>query len=374
MWNKQKGWLWIPGSVFAPAWVDWAYHGGFFSWRPWSITDWYGYAVYRDGYLPYFAHLVQPGDNEGNGYVPPGQGIETVWKVLSKDQLKSKKDAPLPMPNELKETYKRVVVALKNGEDGVLTPLRETPNHMLVVSQADLNAPRIHEKIVKLTSLEEVKNIGQLFQKPQQNPHRQAQQTFNRNEKIASLRVKVTDLIGDLKGMKSLETQEFQMSTVIVDSKSQNKQDIGMEKRVLQPGGIKVETTQNVAQRSRSLDSGELRSGRSSSRFRDWNPDVKAARRSGVSIRYSSRSNEVRCPELNISSRHVVGSRGYDGPRVQLTSRGSVAASGTSGAASGGGMSSGSASQGGSSKSTGTNSGSKGSNSGGKGGVVKKQL
>jgi hypothetical protein len=38
-------------------------------------------------------------------------------------------------------------------------------------------------------------------------------------------------------------------------------------------------------------------------RFRDWNPDVRVARELGVHIEYSSRGNEVRCPELKISSR-----------------------------------------------------------------------
>lgn len=280
--------------------------------------------MYNDGYFPYFAHLIHPEDDEFIAYVPPGQGIERVRQVLTKDQLKSKKVPPFPIPAELKKTYKRIVVALKKGEDGILSPLKETPNQMFVVNQEDLNAPRIHEKVVKLTSLVESKNIDFSFQKPQQDPQRQAQQTFNRNEKITSLRGKVTDLINDLKGMKSLETQEFQLSNVIVDSSA-------------------------------------FRSGRSSSRFRDWNPDIEAARRSGVTIRYSSRSNEVRCPELNISSRHLVGSRGYDGPRVQLISRGSVTSSGSGGAA-----------YGASSNSTGTNTGYKNSSSSGKGGVVKK--
>ena len=37
-------------------------------------------------------------------------------------------------------------------------------------------------------------------------------------------------------------------------------------------------------------------------RFRDWNPDVKIARELGVHIEYSSQKNEIRCPELRISS------------------------------------------------------------------------
>ncbi len=385
MWNKNKGWIWIPGSVFAPAWVDWAYFGSNFCWRPWSITDWYAYGVYNDGYFPYFAHLIHPDDDQFLANMPQGQGLETVRKVLTKDQLKSKKAAPFPIPDELKETYKRVVTGLKKGEDGILVPLKETPNHILVVSQEDLNSPKIHEKIVRLTRLSGNMKIDFSSWKSRQDPQRQAQQTFNRNEKIASLREKVTELISDLKGMKDLETQDFQLTRVIADPKSLNKQDKNMSENVLQPEGFRVETTlkekpgspvvgreQKGAPRFKSLNSERLRSDRSSLRFRDWNPDVKAARRSGVTIRYSSRSNEVRCPELNISSRHVVGSRGYDGPRVQLTSRGSVTSSGSSGVFYGGSVSSGSSSQNGSSNSSGSNSGSKGSSSSGKGGVVKK--
>ena len=376
MWNKKKGWLWIPGSVFAPAWVDWSFHRGYFCWRPLSLWDWYGYATYGDGYLPYFAHLIHPGED---------QGILSR-QVLIKEQLK-KKASPFPIAKELKETYKRVDVALKNGEDEILSALKETPNHMLVVSQEDLNAPRIHEKIVKLTSLSENKNIDFPFQKPQQDPHRQAQQTFSRNEKIASLREKVSDLLRDLKSLKDLEIQDFQISKVVVDNKAGDNQDMNRNERAIQSSEVQMETSlrkqtippdvisqEKVARRPRGLDFKTLRSDRSSARFRDWNPDVKAARRSGISIRYSSRSNEVRCPELNISSRNVVGSRGYDGPRVHLTSRGSVSASGTSGATYGGGASSVSASKGSSLNSADTNTGSKSSSSSSKGGVVKKQL
>ena len=39
-WNAKRGWYWIPGSAFAPAWVDWAFYGGFWSWRPLTMWDW----------------------------------------------------------------------------------------------------------------------------------------------------------------------------------------------------------------------------------------------------------------------------------------------------------------------------------------------
>ena len=385
MWNKKKGWLWIPGSVFAPAWVDWAFFYGRFCWRPWSILDWYGYATYSGGYFPYYAHLIHPGEDQDVLFVPPGSGGKMARQVLTKDQLKSKKAPPFPIPKELKKTYKRVVVALKNGEEGILAPLKETPNHMLVVSKEDLNAPRIHEKIVKLTSLSKNKNVNFLFQKSQKDPHLQAKQTYNRNEKIATLREKVSDLMRDLEGLKGLEIQEFQLSKVIVDNKVEDNQHINRKERAMQSSEVQVKTSlrkqtsppdvishEKVARQFRGLDSMTLRSDRSLARFRDWNPDVKVARRAGISIRYSSRSNEVRCAELNISSRHVSGSRGYEGPRVHLTSRGSVRSSVGGGVVYSGSSSSGSSSQGSSSSSTASNSGSKSGGSSGKGEVVKK--
>ncbi len=39
-WSSKRGWYWIPGSAFAPAWVDWAFFAGNWSWRPWSMWDW----------------------------------------------------------------------------------------------------------------------------------------------------------------------------------------------------------------------------------------------------------------------------------------------------------------------------------------------
>jgi hypothetical protein len=237
-----------------------------------------------------------------------------------------------------------------------------------------LNAPRIHEKVVKLSSLSKDKNVDFLFQKPQQNPHLQAKQIYDRNEKISTLREKISDSMRDLENLKGLETQEFQLSKVIVDNKVGDKQDMNRKERAIQSSEVQVETSlrkqtsppdvispEKAARRPRDLDSKTLRSDRSSARFRDWNPDVKVARRAGISIRYSSRSNEVRCPELNLSSRHVSGSMEYTGPRVHLTSRRSVGSS-----------SSGSSSQGSPSSSTASNTGDKNAASGGKGEVVKK--
>lgn len=390
IWNKKKGWLWIPGSVFAPAWVDWSFSRGLFCWRPWSIIDWYSYAVYQDGYFPYFIHLTHPDDDpyivdgKDDPFVLPWAGTSNVKQVITQEQLK-KKATPIPMPKEWREAYKRVVIAIKNGEDEILSTLRETPNHMLVVSQSDLNASRINEKVVKLTNLSQDKQKDFLSPKSGQDPSLQAKQTFNRNEKIVTLRQKVTDLKKDLEGLKSLEIQQFQKSKVIIDSKSgdirnRDRKDVSIQtseppaakSNVWQPGSLAVIPVDKNAQGVWRIDSRSLRSGRCSTRIHDWNPDAKVARQAGISIRYSSLTNEVKCPELNISSRHVLGSRGYEGPRVHLTMRGTITPSSMGSGVVAGATSSGSSSGASSSKASSTNTGDKKTASSGKGSVVKK--
>ena len=50
-WDAKRGWFWLPGSAFAPAWVDWGFFNGYYyAWRPWSLWDWspfYGEACGR---------------------------------------------------------------------------------------------------------------------------------------------------------------------------------------------------------------------------------------------------------------------------------------------------------------------------------------
>ncbi len=46
-WDKKHGWVWLPGSLFAPAWVDWDFYFGYACWRPWNLFDW----MYGDPYM-----------------------------------------------------------------------------------------------------------------------------------------------------------------------------------------------------------------------------------------------------------------------------------------------------------------------------------
>ncbi len=41
MWDQKSGWVWMPGSMFAPAWVDWEFLSGHYFWRPFTLFDYY---------------------------------------------------------------------------------------------------------------------------------------------------------------------------------------------------------------------------------------------------------------------------------------------------------------------------------------------
>lgn len=45
------GWVWLPGSVYSPAWVYWAYGPSWVGWVPWG---------YYDCYTPYYRWLYRP--------------------------------------------------------------------------------------------------------------------------------------------------------------------------------------------------------------------------------------------------------------------------------------------------------------------------
>lgn len=288
-WDEKKGWLWIPGSFFAPAWVDWAFYFGRFGWRPWMFEDWlwYSYSGFDGSYFPFnrFWYYRQT-DDASDQKDQDRKGLH----VIRKDQLSRKESSPYPIPKELKRAYKKMAAALANGDERILSSLQKIPEHVSLVNKEDLNTSRVHEKAFSLTALSTDEHKTFINQRTDKNSYRTAVDTYTRNQRISSLRDKFNGLI-------STESS----------------------------------VPQRVTSRSLGIRSVVFESEKSSGRFRDWNPDIKVARRAGISIKYSSRSNEVRCPELNMSSRQVAGTRGYSGPRVRLTSNGSVVTSISSG-------------------------------------------
>jgi hypothetical protein len=353
MWDAEKGWLWLPGSFFAPAWVDWAFYFGRFGWRPWMLEDWlwYSYSGFDGSFFPFYASLNY---RETGDASDQGEQNREVLRVIRKDQLSRKQTSPYPLPKELRKSYKKMADALENGDERILSRLQRIPEQVFLVNIEDINSSRVHEKATRFADLSTEEQRSFIVQRPADDSYRIAVETFTRNERVASLRDRFHGLIKNVEGqeLKTIQLPETERDPSL-------------------PGKIestKVAPLQKVASRSPSIRSMAFDARTSSLRFRDWNPDISVARRAGISINYSSRSNEVRCPELNMTSRQVTGSRGYNGPRIRLTSSGSVATSVSSGSMS----STGSSTESSSGASSSSHSGSKSSAASSKGSLGSK--
>ncbi len=325
VWDKKQGWLWIPGSVFAPAWVAWDLLEGYYAWRPWMMLDWYypygwyyphGYA-YNYYYFPFYQDTIywDPSDSseEKKG--------ESVLETIRKSQQKKQKSSPYLLTKAMMQSYKRFVSALKKGDERIMASLKNVPEQFVFVEKKDLNVPRIQEKILKFQQIEKqiesYKDVNrEAPTKASQNPRTKAVSAFQRNRIIARI-------------------QEF-ITASITGEKTALWSDRGY-----------VSTPK--AKRVKPL---------SSMRFRDWNPDMKAAQRLGVEIKYSSLTNEVQCPALGLSSRNVAVSRVGSISRGFYSSGSSSSGSSSSTGSSGGSSRTGSASSAASSGSSSSKSGS----------------
>jgi len=328
-WDDQRGWLWLPGSAFAPAWVDWAFFAGsFYSWRPWSLWDWMWYndtSMFwygmNDFYFPYYNWIY-------SGYwdfYPDGSGsgktifLQTLNKI-NKNQLKSPgRPSPLPITKEMSQIYKTVRQALINGDQRALVSLRSLTKHSVVVGAQDLSAPKIQTRASKLEPfLNMVKNL------PSGSP---------------------------LRTVLSLRPQSSQSSSTLAVKSYEIHAPVGEVRNSLPDASRRV-SVGSAARPSRPVPSG-LRTAVPAlpSRTHDWNPDTRIGRKLGVDIIYASRTNEIYSPQLRISSamagaRPILDSNGII-RRVVRSDGGSDTASGGSStgssSAAGGGSSSGSA-------------------------------
>lgn len=359
VWDKKYGWVWIPGSTFASAWVAWDYMMGYYTWRPWSLLDWYSplsyynYYYYTNAYYVWRSALSAPNDKEK----------KPIRRWVNKDQLKKRASSPYSLPKKLKKAYNRSVKALKREDGRVISALKNFPEQLIAVKRKDLNVAKIQEKNVKLSALSRHLDSSSLQKQvfPEghpDDPYSRAVWTFRRNREVTELRALV---------MSSLQQREKSVSHRVEKSVSeQGALGVGPKEKI-----ISSQKKFEQRQRAETLSPEKTKALelRHFMHVRDWNPDVQKARRMGVGITYSSRHNEVRCPELGLTSKNVVASRSG------RSSRGGFYSS-HSGGGSGSGSSSGSSGSSGSSNSSGSSLGSSSGNahSGGhsKGGSVRK--
>ena len=336
-WDKKLGWVWLPGSMFAPAWADWDFFFGYASWRPWSLFDWmyddpfwssnFGYLGGNVTYVPYWS----------DGPFPVMRPTRTV---VTKNALKQPSAGSFPIPAELKALVRKVTSAYERGDVRVREGAAAVPRQLVIVPRGDLGARAINEKAL---TLDQVAKRGALpaDSAPARvtDPRREAARIFQGTDGPAAAPRRIA----------------------------------APESRPIRSGNMTAVPT-GLADRPGALSG---RTAAAPARFRDWNPDLRIARGLGVHIEYSSARNEVRCPELRLSSRdreRATGTAprmtshgvGY-GPAVSVdgTYAGGSGASGPSGASSSGSMSTRGASE------RTSSSGAKESKGGGESGKIK---
>ncbi len=320
IWDAKKGWLWLPGSMFASAWAVWDFYSGCYFWRPWSLFDWYygsSLAGYRSGASYWFPSYGVPSET-----VSPN-----VVRSIRKSQLKKRQATTLPLPKDLKKAYQATIAALEKGNENVLASLREVPRQGAMIKKGDLASPKMSEKIVGLEKFfrqpdSESSSQKNTIPRDTRSASRDALRMLQSSQAAAELQSRAVSLPDQQKGMGSKPSFE-----------AFSRQ----EKTVAQP-----ETW------------GVSFSGAGSVRFRDWNPDVRSAMNLGVRISYSSRTNAVTCPELGLSSNTME-------PRARLSGdtldRGSWGGEGKGGSSTGTSSGSGSSASSGASHSAGSRQG-----------------
>jgi hypothetical protein len=257
-WDKKLGWIWLPGSLFAPAWATWDFYFFYAGWRPWSLYDWmFGYTSYgwsgftfADGgwwYAPY---------GGAGGTIPP--------TVIRKDQLKQPKDSSYPLPGELKKVLTRLAEAYNSGDARVHGSAEDVARHLVLVDRRELGTSAIQRAAV---TWDRVPKVG----RPADGSNGRARFPIAPRSKA-------------LLDLSSAQDPAPAPRSVPAPSRT-----------AAEPGGA------------------------STIRFRDWNPDLRLARELGVRIEYSSARNAVSCPELAISSRDREAAGGRS---ARLTSRG----------------------------------------------------
>jgi hypothetical protein len=355
MWDKKAGWVWLPGSMFAPAWVDWEFFFGDYFWRPFSLFDFYDL---WPNYYASLGFLYGNGLSGSPGYNGPLAPGPPVRNVVTKDQLKKKTAPPFPVPKELKGPLQAVALALKRGDERVLASYRETIRQSVIVRKDDFGKPGWQAKVIPFDRFLERPDAqgggGRSFKSlPSETVARDALRQFSSARILAEFKSGTSSKSPN--PARPISRGDF----IFNGDKRSARPDAVIQKPA--PGAGRPGPTVPGPDR---LSAAEVPAGRgpqpSGLRFRDWNPDVRVALRLGVDISYLSRTNEVFCPQLGLRSHNV-------GPGMRLSPPGFGGIS--SGGAGGGGLSSGSgASSGAGLGSSSSSSGPRGSSKEGGGG------
>ena len=355
-WDKKRGWFWMPGSLFAPAWVDWDFYYGYASWRPWSVFDWM-YRMYPVDYahgdpymygsdpnwITYFRYMRGNWDYywpmggapfSGGGTATDSPAPVSYRKPVSRDALKEPPTGSLPVPSELKGLVKRVADAYAKGDPAIRESAAQVPRNLVFVAKEDLTARAIHEKALTWDRVPKQgpPAAGEGGAAPRvADPRREASRVF-RGIAVPAAAPRRTPApeAATIHGGGMIAVPEASASPVARDS------------RAVRDNRVDRVDTNPAAGRREGTGGAREGGGLAPARFRDWNPDLRVARELGVHIEYSSVRNEVRCPELRLSSHDRLRSQGLT-PRMTSEGVSYGPATSVGGGPSGGSSSTGSA-------------------------------
>ncbi|HEX2695344.1 MAG TPA: FecR family protein, partial [Acidobacteriota bacterium] len=148
-WDRKHGWVWLPGSLFAPAWAAWDFFEGYFAWRPWTLFDWYFQGgslglAYASGFYSQGGTWYYDGHED---FTMPDHVTPPLTRIR-KDQLKKGEAPGVPIPKEMKKAYGNVVTAMGRKDGRLIESLKGVPDRFVFVARGDLNAGRLHDKVL----------------------------------------------------------------------------------------------------------------------------------------------------------------------------------------------------------------------------------
>ncbi|MEN6312120.1 MAG: FecR family protein, partial [Acidobacteriota bacterium] len=126
-WDAKLGWVWMPGSLFAPAWVQWEFFFGYCGWRPWGLYDWFdsfgtGFGYWDGGWS--YGYL---GTYEGASLYGP-LGRPFLYNA-PKNKLQQTDALTTAVPREIKSIKASVLAAYKRGDQRVLESVKQAASH-----------------------------------------------------------------------------------------------------------------------------------------------------------------------------------------------------------------------------------------------------
>jgi uncharacterized membrane protein YgcG len=341
-WDEERGWLWIPGDAFAPAWVVWDFYFGYYTWRPWLMWDWAYFGqegYYGTAWLMYQQLLTYSWYGYSGGWVGPWYPSSSQAKFLytiTKDQLQKPANPPYKIPDKLKFACKNAQKALEQGDKRALESIRAVSSQRVFVEGKHMDSTHISKRALRSKDITQPAKGWNGDLKPISDPYQAAVKAHWDAVGATALS---RYMFGDHGSFKYIPEHFNARDT---SEKAGRGQSFNRETG-------SPDHTSSVPERSLY---GEIKtphtfgSRRIGMRVRDWNPDIKAALKAGVTIVYASKSNEIKCPELGLSSRPSSLSRGMNGGTSSTLSRRVSSFLSSSGGSSGGSGSSSSSSRG----------------------------